>query len=203
MSQAPVLLYATNSADFPSRLSWYKKIIYHTNHSNVELALLNRKNVQQTVRLLLAKAFEHSNPDLTLVFNELYRECPSLFEQVLPRSEVADYVNLLEEGFDDDELKLKLPEDSTQYRPAAITCIQPKYAKDTLQLPTRPSQMSDNFRKLYTKAFKDDYGMTDIVEFGKAVVRWSKKVAFDDRYVRYFLLPGAAISCSTSLLWKR
>jgi len=51
---------------------WFKKIVYHTNHSNVERSLLNRENVQQTVRLLLAHAFQHSDPELTSLFTELY-----------------------------------------------------------------------------------------------------------------------------------
>jgi hypothetical protein len=125
--------------------------------------LLNRKNIQQTVRLLLANSFQHSDPELTSLFNELYEECPSLFSQILPRSEATDYMTeLLQE--DEDVYKLQLPADSTQYDPAAIACIQAKYAKDTLRLPTRPSQMSDDFRKLYTKAFKVDFGMKYIVE---------------------------------------
>ncbi|KAN0085068.1 hypothetical protein V8E54_001535, partial [Elaphomyces granulatus] len=51
---------------------WFKKIVYHTNHSNVERSLLNRENVQQTVRLLLAHACQHSDPELTSLFTELY-----------------------------------------------------------------------------------------------------------------------------------
>jgi hypothetical protein len=146
--------------------SWYKKIIYQTNHSNIEQALLKRENIQQTVRLLLAKAFQHSDPGLTTTFSDLYKECPSMLQQILPRSKVADYSELLEE----DESELALPSNGNHSRPAAIGYIQPKYAKDVLQLPMRTSQMFENFRKQFTTAFKIDYGMEHIMEFRKAAL---------------------------------
>ena len=101
-----------------------------------------------------------------------------MFKQILPRSEVADYSQLLEE----DESELALPADSNHSRPAAIGCIQSKYARDVLHLPMRTSQMSDNSRKQFTSTFEVDFGMAHIVEFGKSAIQWSKRVAFNDKY---------------------
>lgn len=90
-----------------------------------------------------------------------------MFKQILPRSEVADYSQLLEE----DESELALPADSNHSRPTAIGCIQSKYARDVLHLPMRTSQMSDNFRKQFTSAFEVDFGIAHIVEFGKSAIQ--------------------------------
>ena len=114
-----------------------------------------------------------------------------MFKQILPHSEVADYSQLLEE----DESELALPADSNHSRPAAIGCIQSKYAKDVLHLPMRTSQMSDNFRKQFTSAFQVDFGMANIVEFGKSALQWSKKVAFDDKYVVLLISYSFLKSC--------
>ena len=123
----------------------------------------------------MANAFKHSDPDLTKVFNELYKECPSLFQQILPRSEVADYASLLDDDDDEDlgqlDLTSTLAAGSFQDRPAAIACIPPKYAKETLGLPIRPTQMSDSFQKMYTNAFEAGYSKKFVTEFGKNVLR--------------------------------
>jgi hypothetical protein len=46
----------------------FKKIVYQTNHFNVEKSLLLRENFQQTARLLLPDAFASSDPELTVLF---------------------------------------------------------------------------------------------------------------------------------------
>lgn len=114
-----------------------------------------------------------------------------MFKQILPCSEVADYSELLEE----DESELVLPADRNHSRPAAIGCIQSKYARDVLHLPIRASQMSDNFRKQFTMAFEVDFGMAHMVEFGKDVLQWSKKVAFNDKYVVLLVSYSSLKSC--------
>ena len=111
--------------------------MYMTNHSNVERALLTKENVQLTVRLLLMNAFEHSDPELTKLFLELYSECPSLFKMWLPRSEVESLVP------DDEEVLIR--GDETHLRPIAIGCIQPQYVRGVLKLPCREKDMDAAF----------------------------------------------------------
>ena len=115
---------------------------------------------------------------MTSTFIEPYN-VPPCSSRFCLKSEVIEYSEL----FEGDESELALPAfDTTHSRPAAIACIQAKYAKDVLHLPMRTSQMSETFRKLFTSAYID-YGMAHILEFGRAPLQWSKKVAIDDKYV--------------------
>lgn len=168
---------------------WYKKIIYDTNHRNVERALLQRENVQQTVRLILANAFRRTDRELTELFYELYTECPSIFDPVLPLSERLGLEAVLTEDYytGDDESELRLDSDDTHIHPAALGRIAPGYAGDVMKLPLRSRGMSDSFRRLLRASYHTDYSMPNIFEFGKVAIQWSKKFAFDDRCVNYLL----------------
>jgi hypothetical protein len=162
-----VLIYLHNS--------WFKKIVYHTNHISVERALLGRENVQQTVRLVLMNAFKHSDHELTELMHSLFADCPSLFEALLPRSEQES----LKQNDEADSM-MRLPEDALHKRPAAIGRIQPKYCKEVLKLPMYDRQMSDQFKSGLRKAYADDYRLPNIYHFGHTAIQWCKKLAFTD-----------------------
>jgi hypothetical protein len=62
----------------------YKKEIYYTNYQHPERDLLNRENLQQTVRLLLLDAFTQSDPRLTTQIKHLHDVCPDILDSLLP-----------------------------------------------------------------------------------------------------------------------
>src|SRR5271154_1567872 len=136
----------TNTADFQIQTNKYGKHsnicllgTLNTNHSNVEHALLSKENLQHTVRLLIS--IDIDEPQATQVLQELYNECPSLFDALLPRSEQADFFKQVA----DDSLLMLLP--STDHlKPAVIGRISTTHCRDQLNLPTRSSQLDFGFK---------------------------------------------------------
>lgn len=155
---------------------WFKQIVYNTNYSNVEKHLLSRENMQQTIRLALLGAFQDTEPAITTQLSELYDYCPVLFESLLPKSERA------EEDFEDNDT-LRIKEDSSHSRAKASHRLQPKHCREVLNLPIRSSVLHkhDTLRRRLRNAYEEDYGMGNVVEFGKSSLTWCKKFSFDDR----------------------
>ncbi|KAN0072697.1 hypothetical protein V8E54_008811 [Elaphomyces granulatus] len=105
------------------------------------------------------KIVYHTSSALSLIAKIM----PSLFQTMLPRSEIEDYV-----AEDDEESQLALTDDGGHICPAAISCIQAKHA---LNLPVRTSAMSDAFRKQLRAVFQNSYDMVIVIEFGKVAVK--------------------------------
>ena len=78
--------------------------MYFTNHQNVEKALLARENLQQTVRLILSNAFADRDPGLTKLLQRMHLKIPSLFESLLPKSELETVATANIELEADDEV---------------------------------------------------------------------------------------------------
>jgi hypothetical protein len=108
---------------------WFKQIIYNTNFSNVEKHLLSRENMQQTIRLTLLGAFLQDEPAITSQLRHLFECCPALFESLLPKSERQE-----DERDDDDSLLIQSDDGHSQA--AVLHCLQPKYCREVLDLPT-------------------------------------------------------------------
>ena len=141
--------------------------------------MLQRENLQQTIRLVLLGAFGREEPEITALVRGLSVSCPSLFEVILPRSEQE----LLVEDVDD---MIDIVEDAAHKRPKAIGCLQPSYVRDTLQLPTRCSiNMPMDFRIALRRAYEQDYTMPNIIHFGTAAIHWCKKISFFDPVTEY------------------
>jgi len=159
---------------------YFKDVVYNTNHRGVEFALLMKENFRQTVRLVLANSFRsEENAAITRILQELNKNCPSLFASILPRSEQTAY----KPDGDDDEDEMDIQPDNLHLRPLAIGSIPAKYCKETLNVPTRSSKLSDEFKSALAKAYAEDYHRPNIVGFSKKVLLWSKKFSFTDRYV--------------------
>jgi hypothetical protein len=167
---------------------YFKKIVYLTNHQNVEKALLARENLRQSIRLILSNAFADEEPQLTALFLEMYADIPSLFDSLLPRSETEVYkstnIELQDEGEASfNNLCTKVEGDDAEpnhIEPAVIGRIQAKYCKEKWDLPVRSSEMKPEFQSRLGKAYRD-YGMKNIISFGVGGIQWVKKLAFDDR----------------------
>jgi hypothetical protein len=159
---------------------WFKKVVYNTNHSNVERVLLSKENLRQTVRLLLANAFlfDHAEQEITLVFQELYQECPTLFDTILPRSEQGNF----DEEVAGDSL-LSTLSTTNHINPSAIGRYNSKYCRDILQVPIRSCAMDESFKTELRRAYELDYQMSGMYHFGTAVIQWCHKFSFMSRYV--------------------
>lgn len=62
----------------------FKRHAPSTNHRGIELQLLQKVNIEQTIRFILDDAFVNSHPGITFVLNTLRNDCPNLFDRLLP-----------------------------------------------------------------------------------------------------------------------
>ena len=140
---------------------YFKKVVYQTNHSNVEKIMLLKENLGQTIRLLLMGGFRHTEPEATKMIKDIQKSCPSLFTTLLPRSEQMQ----LEE--DDPESRLSTVQDDDHLQPKAIGCLEPKYCREILKLPTRSSEneniMSTLFQIALREAYAFDYQVSEFL----------------------------------------
>jgi hypothetical protein len=145
----------------------------------VERVLLVRENISQTCRLLLLDAFKADEPKLTAMFHEIHHHCPSLFDTILPRSELEDFRELREAEKDVSEVSIE-PDDGHK-RPSAIGAIEAQTISLTYGFPTRMSkQVPEDFRDALRTAFELDYNMKFIVSFENHAIHWCTKLAFYD-----------------------
>jgi len=140
--------------------------------------MLSKENLRQTIRLILLGAFAQTEAQLTYLIQELYNDCPTLFEALIPRSE-QENLSMAGVTIDDDE-QVSITGDDAHRRPVAIGRLEPKYCRDTLGLPTRASDLPANFRSALRRPYDDDYKMPNVLQFGKRPIFWCKKMAFQD-----------------------
>jgi hypothetical protein len=156
----------------------FKKLVYNTNHSNVERQLLLQENLRQTIRLILLNAYKESELPLTRMIQELHDRCPTLFENLLTKSEQERLIE------DEDEDDMWIQADDIHRRPYVTGCLATSYVQDVLYLPTRSSDtaLPREFARLLRDAYSNDYAMPNIHQFGKARIQWAKKFSFSDRF---------------------
>ena len=137
-------------------------------------------------------AFQQTDPELTHLIQDLYKDSPFLFQGLLPRSEVESLqcattaVDNNEdsssgEGFSLD--KAELTADTEHIRPAAIGCFRPQFVRSQLKWPLREIEMDAIFKNAFAEAYRRDYATPMIIHFGKVPLQWCKKLAFTDRFV--------------------
>jgi hypothetical protein len=66
----------------------FKKIIYQSNFQHPELFLLEREQLRQTVRLVLADAFDEDDFESHEAIRRVQDLCPALFETLVPKSDL-------------------------------------------------------------------------------------------------------------------
>jgi hypothetical protein len=138
-----------------------------------------KENQQLTLRLLVNNAFSVTDPELTVLIQSLFNDCPLLFQSLLSRSEI----NSLNEQIDEDEDEIDLTADPLHSRPRAIGCIRPKHVRLQLGFPVSPKEMDAAFSMDFTEAYRRDYGSPNVLHFGKTPLQWCKKLVFTDTYV--------------------
>ena len=161
--------------------SWFKKVVYQTNHSRVEKLLLLHESLRQSFRLILMDAFADDEPEITSMVKLQYRKCPKLFDTLLTRSEQQSLHSkeALDEEEDDYE-ELALQSDDAHRHTTVTGCLASHYIKNNLKLPVRSTDplMTPHFRAMLRRAFETDYGMANVFHFGTTRMRWCKKVSF-------------------------
>ena len=160
----------------------FKKWIYTTNHRHPEKDLLTKENQRQTLRLLLANAFKHSEPTVTKLIKDIHSACPQLFATLLPRSEQMELNgSLVDDAGEDDEEDVQA--DRAHPLPLVTGCIQPSYIRSKFGLPTRANELSapahTSFSKALSDAYGRDYSMPNILVFTGSF-QWCKRLSFYD-----------------------
>ena len=157
-------------------------MVYQTNHVKVEKLLLEHERLRQSIRLIIMKAWEVEEPQITAVVTDLYRKCPLLFD-TFSRSEQESFrSSLIEQDQDEDEITLQ--SDDMHRHVTATGRLETKYCKEILLLPIRASDplMTTNFKSQLRMAFAEDYSIPNVIQFGTYSIQWCKKVAFTARY---------------------
>lgn len=159
---------------------WFKKKVYDTNHSGIEKLLLAKANMQMTIRLLLQDAFFHRDPELTMRMHALYNKCPTLFDSVLPRTELQD----MPEAELDFELDANAGGDYQHRRATVIGHVHLKGVTHVMNegraLPTRHSNMTDGFKQVLRQTYVREYAQPEIYQFAGRL-QYANKFGFSDR----------------------
>jgi len=167
-----------------------KKRVFETNFPNVEKILLEKINVEKSIRLVLRNAHDTDDEDLTRNMKEIYREAPSLFSRVLSKTDQGELESSLQSELDF-ELDVSQSASESHKQPSAVNRIPASEVK-TLEhranegpLPLRAGNMSDRFRNLLRLAYEQDYGFDrgHPVHLGNAAIQWSRKLSFYHGYV--------------------
>ena len=146
---------------------YFKKIVYYTNHFNIEKTMLLRENLRQTVRLLLLNGFAYTEPKATQLIKNIHQSCSSFFMILLPRSE-----QMLLEQNDSDFRMSAIFEDDQHFQSHAIGCLEPKYCRNILKLSTRSSKtMSRNFKTALKLVYRYDYAIFNLMHFGTSAIQ--------------------------------
>lgn len=163
---------------------YFKKVIYTTNHRNVEMVLLIKESIRQTLRLLIANGFrDDKDAAITQCLQELHLEVPNLFASLLPRSAQEAFEGKGRDEDDEDEDFEGIEDDDKHQQLKVTGAIQAKYCREILGLPTRTTKMSDSFKQGLRNAYATEYNAADIVNFPPGSLVWSKKMSYTDLYV--------------------
>lgn len=101
-------------------------MVYQTNFRDVERVLLGHENIQQTIRLVLENGFTATEPTLTQTMQNLWSDCPTLFNMIQQRSEQQS---------EEDDPTLTIIGDNEHRKPMVLGCFQPKYWTLTFGMP--------------------------------------------------------------------
>ena len=88
----------------------------------------------------------------------------------------------------EDEDESAVAPDNNHLLPKVNGCLNAKYCREVLHLPTRSSSqaMSGSFRRALSRAYGNEYNLPNIVQFGGgSAIQWCRKLSFTDRYVHF------------------
>ena len=183
---------------------YFKKIVYYTNHSNIEKTMLFRKNLRQTIRLLLLDEFAITESKIIRLIKNIHQNCSFLFMTLLFRSEQMFF-----EQNDLDSRFSAIFENDHHLQSHAIDRLKSKYCQNILKLSTRSSKnmevMSKNFKSALRYVYDKDYAIFNVLHFDIAVIQWCKKLAFTDSKTehRITIKMNDFVKCRGSLSLKK
>ena len=154
---------------------WYKKIIYETNHRNVERILLKRENIQQILRLILLQFFVIFESRITVVLQRIQERCFSLFSSLLSTTQLENLKK-------NDEFSVNIIEDKQHESSAAqefliaVLCSQNN-------LSLRADKANSHFRRLLFDVYHQDYQMKHVSQFDYIRLEWCKQINFTNSWM--------------------
>ena len=146
--------------------------------------------MQLTIRFILRNSFCLQDGELTKQMSRLYNKCPTVFDNVLPRTDKRD---MLLEDEKDFEMDIRDGADANHRRTTVIGQIPPSsvcgtthFINEDQPLPTKHASMSTRFKWALRRAYMEEYGKDEIYQFGNKRIQWSNKLGFTDRQVLPF-----------------
>jgi hypothetical protein len=138
-------------------------------------------NMQMTIRFLLRNTFCHSDIELTQQMGNLHCACPTLFDNILPRSDKSNMVAEEELGF---EMDISGGADSSHRRTTVIGRVSingtSHLINENHDLPTKSKHMSPRFKEALRRAYFNEYDTGDVYRLGNKSLQWANKLAFTD-----------------------
>ena len=155
----------------------FKKIIYQSNFQHPELFLLEREQLQQTIRLVLADAFNEDDFESHEIIRRVQETCPALFELLVPRSD------LTLGGFEDEDEDADDEVGEDQSAVKAIGRVTSEYVTFVWKLPTKATteSMPKAFRAAMREVYQQDFGQ-NVTHF-RGQLHYFNKFAYTDRFV--------------------
>ena len=178
---------------------YFKKIVYYTNHSNIEKIMLLRENLRQTMRLFLLNDFANAKSETTALIKNIHQRCFSLFFTLLSRSKQMLFEN------DDSDSRFSIIENVKHFQSIVIDCLAFKYCRNVLKLFTRSFEnekiMSKSFKSSFVYDYQNDYAIFNVMHFGTIAIQWCKKFAFTDPQTKHRMIikMNDFVSCRESL----
>ena len=161
---------------------WFKRVMYQTNHINVERLLLEHERLRQSIRLILIDTLKADEPQITAVVISLHRNCPTLFDTLLSRSDQQSLRSSLIE-YDEEDDEIVLQSDEMHKHVIATGRLSTKYCQEILQVLVRASDslMTTLFKSQLESAFAKDCTILNVMYFGAYGFQSCKRIGFTSR----------------------
>jgi hypothetical protein len=156
----------------------FKKIIYQSNFKHPELFLLEREQLQQTVRLVLADAFDVDDFESHEAMRRVQETCPTLFKLLIPKSDLALGGFEDEDGDASDEV-IQVGEGQSAVK--TIGRVVNQHVTSVWKLPIRATNMPEAFRAAMREVYQRD--LKQNVTHFRGHLQYFNKFAYTDRSI--------------------
>ncbi|KAL8915963.1 MAG: hypothetical protein Q9208_008763 [Pyrenodesmia sp. 3 TL-2023] len=164
----------------------FKQLADHAAPQNLMGYLFAKDVLKQSMRLGLAGSWDHSHPDLMEALEFLESRCPSLLKSFLPTSE-----HTIQDAEDETQPQrshmVDLVEDD-QHVAVSLTLHNFVLGRDNgyrLRKRINLSQlgMRHEFIRDLALAYRYEYGLERVMDFGSTSPKWYERIAYTDPYV--------------------
>lgn len=138
----------------------------------------------ETIRLLLRNAFRHSDPELTDTLVDLYKQCPTLLDGILARTDKVElddteYDAISNESGDADHLNARVINQITA-RQELIGMVHPINCGNCM--PTRGNTNFDvTFHDKLREVYINEYHKAPLTIFDNKPVQYARKFGFTNK----------------------